>query len=155
MPRFAGRDVGTGVNDPRVANARGKLCPSTITKDLPDLWSTKPCDHRRRVLDTAPSATTSLLPDRPHGPFRQFRHLMKLVMTHLPTKNSPAQDVTHPLRADPASLDHFRSTGELSRDSAPIPAMHDHHIPHSPERFLIAPSHSRTRRPLVGNIQYL
>ena len=66
---------------------------------------------------------------------------MKLVMPHRPTKNSSAQAVTHPLRADPALLGHLRSIVELSRDSAPIPAMHDHHIPHSPELFLIAPIH--------------
>jgi hypothetical protein len=79
---------------------------------------------------------------------------MKPVMTHSPTKNSPAQDVTHPLCADPAPLDHFRSIRTLSRDFAPIPTMHDHHIPYSPECSLIAPSHSHTRRHLVGNIQY-
>jgi hypothetical protein len=78
---------------------------------------------------------------------------MKPVMTHPPTKNSPAQDVTHPLRADPAPLDHLRSIGEFSRDSPPIPAMHDQHIPHSPERSLIAPSHSHTRRQPTSNIQ--
>jgi len=66
---------------------------------------------------------------------------MKPAMTHLPTKFSLAQDVTHPLRADPASLDHFRSMGALTRDSEPIPAMHDHHIPHSPELSLIASIH--------------
>jgi len=75
-------------------------------------------------------------------------------MTHLPTKNSPAQDVTHPLRADPTPLDHFRSIRKLSRDFAPILVMHDHHIPHSPECSLITPSHSRTRRHLMGSIQY-
>ena len=79
---------------------------------------------------------------------------MKPVMTHPPTKSSRTKDVTHPLRADLAPLDHFRSIGELSRDSVPIPAMHDHHIHHSPELFLIAPNHSRTRCHLVGNIQY-
>jgi len=78
---------------------------------------------------------------------------MKPVMTHPPTKFSRTQDVTQPLRADQASLHQFRSIGELSRDSTPILALHDHHIPHSPECSLIAPRHSRTRRHLVGNIQ--
>ena len=64
---------------------------------------------------------------------------MKLVMPHRPTKFSPAQDVTHPLRADLAPLEHFTSIGGITSDSAPIPAMHHHHIPHSPELFLIAP----------------
>jgi len=79
---------------------------------------------------------------------------MKPVMTHPPTKSSPAQDVTHPVRAGLATLDHFSSIGEFSRYSTPILAMHHHHIPHSPELFLIAPSHSRTQRHLVRNIQY-
>jgi hypothetical protein len=66
---------------------------------------------------------------------------MKLVMPHRPTKNSSAQAVTHPLRADLATLHHFTSIGGITSDSAPIPAMHDHHIPHSPELSLIAPIH--------------
>ncbi len=79
---------------------------------------------------------------------------MKPVMTHPPPKNSSAQDVTHPLRADPAPNDHFRSIRKISRDSTPIATTRHHHIPHSPELFLIAPNHSRTRRQLVGDIQY-
>ena len=75
---------------------------------------------------------------------------MKPVMTHPPTKSSRTQDVTHPLRADLAPLDHFRSIGELNRDSVPIPATHHYH---SPNLSLITPSHSRTRRHLVANIQ--
>jgi hypothetical protein len=67
---------------------------------------------------------------------------MKPVMPHRPTKNSSAQAVTHSLRADLAPLEHFTSIGGITRDSAPIPAMHDHHIPHSPELFMIAPIHS-------------
>jgi hypothetical protein len=67
---------------------------------------------------------------------------MKLVMPHRPTKFSSAQAVTHPLRADLAALHHFTSIGGITSDSAPIPAMHDHHIPHSPERFCTAPIHS-------------
>jgi DNA invertase Pin-like site-specific DNA recombinase len=39
-------------------------------------------------------------------------------------------------------LDHLRSIGEFTRDSTPIPAMRDHHIPHSPELSLIATIHS-------------
>ncbi len=79
---------------------------------------------------------------------------MKAIMTHPPTKSLAAQDVTHPLRADPALHGHFRSIDEISHDSVPIPAMHDHHIPDDPELFLITPSHSHTRRHLVGSIQY-
>jgi hypothetical protein len=67
---------------------------------------------------------------------------MKPVMPHPTTKNSSAQDVTHPLRADLAPLEHFTSIGGITSDSAPIPAMHDHHIPYSPELSLIAPIHS-------------
>ena len=78
---------------------------------------------------------------------------MKPVMTHPPMKSSRTKDVTHPLRADPTTLDQFRSIGKLSRDSAPIPALHHHHIPHSPERFLIAPTHSDNGRELTFNIQ--
>jgi len=79
---------------------------------------------------------------------------MKAIMMHPPTNSSPAQDVTHPLRADSTPLEHFRSIGELSHDSTPITTTRHHHIPHSPERSLIAPSHPQTRRHLVGSIQY-
>ncbi len=78
---------------------------------------------------------------------------MKPVITHPPTKSSRTQDVAHPLRAEVAPLNHFRSMGELTCYSAPIPATHHHHIQHSPHLALIAPSHSRTRRHLVGDIQ--
>jgi hypothetical protein len=64
---------------------------------------------------------------------------MKSAMTHPPTKFSPAQDVTHPLRADLAPLEHFSSIGESTHDSAPNPTRHHHHIPYSPELSLIAP----------------
>jgi hypothetical protein len=67
---------------------------------------------------------------------------MKPVMAHPPTKFSRTQDVTHPLRADLAPLDHFRSIGELTRDSARIPATHHHHIHHSRERSLVVAIHS-------------
>jgi len=79
---------------------------------------------------------------------------MKAIMMHPPTNSSPAQDVTHPVRAGLATLDHFSSIGEFSRYSTPILAMHHHHIPHSPERSLITPSHSQPPRHLVGSIQY-
>ena len=69
---------------------------------------------------------------------------MKLVMPHRPTKNSSAQAVTHPLRTDLAPLEHFRSMGALTGDSAPIPTMHDHHIHYSPELVLIAPIRSHS-----------
>ena len=78
---------------------------------------------------------------------------MKSVMTHPPTKSSRTQDVTHPLRADLATLDPFSSMGKLTRYFASIPVMHHHHIHYSPELSRIAPIHSRTRRHLVGNIQ--
>ncbi len=79
---------------------------------------------------------------------------MKPVMTHPPTKSSRTQDVTHPLRADLAPLHHFRSIGEHTRDSALISAMYHHHIPHSPQLFLIAPIHSDNGRELTFTIQY-
>ena len=66
---------------------------------------------------------------------------MKLVMPHRPMKFSRTQDVTHPLRADLVLLDHLRSIGESTRDFAPIPTRHHHHIPYSPELSLIAPIH--------------
>jgi hypothetical protein len=69
---------------------------------------------------------------------------MKPVMTHPPTKSSRTEDVTHPLRADLAPLDHFSSMGALTGDSAPIPTMHDHHIHYSPELVLIAPIRSHS-----------
>ncbi len=67
---------------------------------------------------------------------------MKPVMTHPPTKSARTQDVTHPLRADLASLDHFSSIGKLTGDFVPFPAMHHHHIHYSPELSLIAPINS-------------
>jgi hypothetical protein len=67
---------------------------------------------------------------------------MKPVMTHSPTKSSRTQDVTQPLRADLATLDHFRSMNELNHDSLPISATHHHHKHHSPILALIAPIHS-------------
>ena len=79
---------------------------------------------------------------------------MKPGMTHPPTTISRTEDVRHPLRADLAPLDHFRSIGELGRYSAPMPAMHHHHIPHSPELFLIASIHSDNGRELTFNIQF-
>ena len=69
---------------------------------------------------------------------------MKLVMPHRPTKNSSAQAVTHPLRADLAPLDHFSSMGKLTGDFVPFPATHHHHIHYRPEFVLIAPIHSDT-----------
>ena len=69
---------------------------------------------------------------------------MKPVMTHPTTNFLRTEDITHPLRADLAPLDHFSSIGKLTRDSAPIPAMHDHHIQYSPELFSIASIHSDT-----------
>ena len=69
---------------------------------------------------------------------------MKPIMTHPPTKSSRTEDVTHPLRADPAPLDHFRSIGKLTGDSIPIPATHHHLIHYSPELSLSAPIHSDT-----------
>ena len=69
---------------------------------------------------------------------------MKPVMTHPPTKSSRTEDVTHPLRADLAPLHHFTSIGGITRDSAPIPAMHDHHIHYSPELVSIAPIRSHS-----------
>ena len=67
---------------------------------------------------------------------------MKPAMTHPPTKASRTQAVTHPLRADLAPLEHFRSLDRFSRDFVPFPATHDHHIPYSPELSLIAPINS-------------
>ena len=78
---------------------------------------------------------------------------MKLVMPHRPAKNSSAQAVAHPLRADWVPIEHFRSMGGTTSDSAPIPTMHDHHIPHSPERFWIASIHSGSRHELSFVIQ--
>ena len=67
---------------------------------------------------------------------------MKLVMPHRPTKFSPAQDVTHPLRADLAPLDLFSSIGELNPYAVSSPATHHHHIHYSPELSLSASIHS-------------
>ncbi len=78
---------------------------------------------------------------------------MKPVMTYPPTKSLRTQDVTYSVRASLAPLDHFRSIGELTCDSVPIPTLHHQYIPHSPELFMITAIHSRTRRHLVGNIQ--
>jgi hypothetical protein len=63
---------------------------------------------------------------------------MKPVMTNPPTKSSRTQDVAHPLRAEVALLDHFRSMNELNHDSLPISATHHHHRHHSPILALIA-----------------
>jgi hypothetical protein len=89
----------------------------------------------------------------PHGHFPQFRHFMKPVMPHRPTKNSSAQAVTHPLRADLAPLDLFSSIGRLNPYAASNPAMHGHHIPHSSELSLIASIHSGSRRELRFHLQ--
>ena len=78
---------------------------------------------------------------------------MNPVMPHPSTKNSSAQAVTHPLRADLAPLEHITSIGGITSDSAPIPTMHDHHIPHSPELSLIASIHSGSRHELKFRIQ--
>jgi hypothetical protein len=67
---------------------------------------------------------------------------MKPVMTHPSTNFLRIEDVTYPLRADLALLDHFRSTGALSPYAIPNPATHHHHIPYSPELSWIAPIHS-------------
>ena len=69
---------------------------------------------------------------------------MKPVMTHPPTNSLQTEDVTHPLRADLAPLDHFSSMDELNRDFVPFPATHHHHIHYRPEFVLIAPIHSDT-----------
>ena len=67
---------------------------------------------------------------------------MKPVMTHPPTKFLRIEDVTHPLRADLAPLDHFRSMGELNPYAVLIPATHHHYIHDRPELSLIAPINS-------------
>ena len=69
---------------------------------------------------------------------------MKPVMTHPPTNSLQTEDVTHPLRADLAPLDHFSSMGKLTGDFVPFPATHHHHIHYRPEFVLIAPIHSDT-----------
>ena len=67
---------------------------------------------------------------------------MKSVMTHLTKNFLRTKDVTHPLRADLAPFDHFRSMGELNPYTGPFPATHHHHIHYRPEFVLIAPIHS-------------
>jgi hypothetical protein len=52
-----------------------------------------------------------------------------------------------------AALHHFTSIGGITSDSAPIPAMHDHHIPHSSDRFCTAPIHSGSPHELKFRIQ--
>jgi hypothetical protein len=67
---------------------------------------------------------------------------MKPVMMYPPPKSAQTKDVTHPLCADLVPLDLFSSIGELNPYAVSNPATHHHHIPYSPERSLIAPTHS-------------
>ena len=67
---------------------------------------------------------------------------MKLVITHPPTNSLQTEDVTHPLRADLAPLDHFSSMGKFTPFTVSNPATHHHHIHYSPKHFLIASTHS-------------
>ena len=67
---------------------------------------------------------------------------MKPVMTHPTTNFLRTEDITHPLRADLASLDHFSSMDKLTGDFVPFPATHHHHIHYSPELSLSASIHS-------------
>jgi len=65
-------------------------------------------------------------------------------MTHPPTKSLRTEDVTYPLRADPAPLDHFSSIGKFTPFTVSNPATHQHHIHDSPEHFSIAPIRSNS-----------
>lgn len=126
----------------------------TPVKHSDPLFSAATCPACGRqslaIIDVVPP-TRPLPPRPPHFLLHRTANslcfdtsFLKPVITHSPTESSRTKDVTHPLRADLAPLHHFRSMGELNRDSVPIPTMHLHHIPYSPELFSIASIHSHT-----------
>jgi hypothetical protein len=63
------------------------------------------------------------------------------------------ENVTHPVRAHQALVDHFRSHCCVTRGPGSLTAQHDHHRRHSRNRSAAAPRLSHTGSPLLCNIQ--